>query len=247
MMVNVEMASLPNEMLCEIAQSANELQEEALTIILKRNENLIYKIAHSLEAKGYTSHLFDFDDLCQTGRMAMMEAVRRFDPDKDNKFSTYCWVYVSGIMRNEATANSSLVSASRETISRARNKEGDVEREIYRNTFEPLSLNAYSVDNEKEELINRVRTSEDTTRIYMNRGVTRDILKDVARHLTDRERFVIFEYFGIGDNRTPQTEENIAGKLGLTRQRVQQLKKSGIRKMADRLRADGYEIADFLS
>ena len=246
MMVNVEMEQLPNEMLCTIAQEANETATEALSILVQRNEKLIYKIAHSLEAKGYTSHLFDFEDLCQAGRLAMIEAAKRYDPERDNKFSTYCWVYVSGIMRNEAMENSTVVSASRETILRARNRqETEEDREAYRNTFEPLSLNAQVLDNEREEMIDRVR-SEDTTNIFMTKQSTKDILRDVARALTENERFVLFEYFGIGEGNDPKTDEEVASKMHLTRQRVQQLRKSAIKKMAERMKDDGYEIGDFM-
>jgi len=244
-MVSVAIEELPNETLCRICKEAGAVANDALTVLLKRNEPMIGRLANELAFKGYASRLFDYDDLMQVGRIAMIEAAKRYDPNKNNKFSTYAWTYVSGIMRNEATANSSIVSASRETILRAKQKDGEEERQKYLNTFEPLSLNQLRYLDARDELTDTLE-SDDSTNRYMNEVVTREILADVAKTLTENERYVVFNYFGIGDGKFPKTEEEVARELNLTRQRVQQLKKSGIKKMAEEMKANGYVISDFI-
>ena len=241
----LELETLSNETLCDIAKKADEYREAALTVLVQRNESMIYKIAHSLENRGYTCDLFDMDDLMQTGRMAMIDAAQRFDPCMHAKFSTYCWNYIYGMMRNQASDNSSLVSASRETIRHYRDQ---AKKESDSHTiFETLSLN-YPIKQEEGRPVEQIEfvVAGESTEKYMAHQYAIDAIKEVAKCLTVNERLAVFEYFGIGEGKFPKTVEEVTGGMNLTRQRVQQLKKSALKKMAAELKKEGYQLSDFM-
>jgi RNA polymerase sigma factor (sigma-70 family) len=53
---------------------------------------------------------------------------------------------------------------------------------------------------------------------------------DLLRHLDDRERDVLRDHFGLG-NRTPATYDELADRLGLTKQRVRQIEQVALAKL----------------
>jgi RNA polymerase sigma-B factor len=59
--------------------------------LVEKYRSLVYKIVHKF--RGHSEH---FDDLVQVGTMGLLYAIRRFDLDKEFRFSTYAWQTIQG-------------------------------------------------------------------------------------------------------------------------------------------------------
>lgn len=66
------------------------------------------------------------------------------------------------------------------------------------------------------------------------------VVRDALDTLTEREAIVATLYFGLGENR-PETFQEIADRLGLTRQRIQQINAKVMLKLVPILHAAGAE------
>ncbi len=86
-----------NRELCALVKQ-NDLR--AQTELLLENEGLIVQlaksleIAHELDINHYSG--IELDDILQEGRLAMLEAAKKYDVNSDTKFSTYAYT----VMRN---------------------------------------------------------------------------------------------------------------------------------------------------
>ncbi len=66
-----------------------------------------------------------------------------------------------------------------------------------------------------------------------------DLVADVLTTLTDREQFVINERFGLGDNgNVSNTFEEIAKKVGVTRERIRQIEIKALKKLRHPMRSN---------
>ncbi len=64
-----------------------------LDVVLEENKNLIYSISHYFE--NYTNK----EDLYQAGVVGLITAYKNYNPEFNNKFSTYAYQYILGEMK----------------------------------------------------------------------------------------------------------------------------------------------------
>jgi RNA polymerase sporulation-specific sigma factor len=64
-----------------------------LDVVLDENKNLIYSISHYFE--NYTNK----EDLYQAGVVGLITAYKNYNPEFNNKFSTYAYQYILGEMK----------------------------------------------------------------------------------------------------------------------------------------------------
>lgn len=76
-----ETDSLPDELLCERAQSGDQSAEEALIL---RYHRLVRSVARPFFLAGG-----DSEDLLQEGMVGLLKAVREYDAQRDARFSTF--------------------------------------------------------------------------------------------------------------------------------------------------------------
>ena len=77
--------------------------------VLLENENIVYSIINK-----YT-YYFDKDDLYQVGMIGLMDAYNHYKGDKNTKFSSFAYFYVSGKVK-EFIRNSNMMKVSKELI-----------------------------------------------------------------------------------------------------------------------------------
>ncbi|MBQ7275982.1 MAG: sigma-70 family RNA polymerase sigma factor [Bacilli bacterium] len=66
-----------------------ERGEEARDILYNHNQRLVYSIA-----KRFVNRGLDIDDLFQVGGMGLLKAIEKYDPNKDNRLSTYATYWI---------------------------------------------------------------------------------------------------------------------------------------------------------
>ncbi len=248
---NLEPEALEN-ILFQIKRGKN-ISEKAKTRMAKSNLRLVVSIA-----KRYTNRGLPFLDLIQEGNIGLMKAVDKFEYQKGYKFSTYAtWWIRQAISRAIADQARTIRIPIHmiETINRINKiirkhlqeegKEPDVDKiaeevglsvekvkNVIKITKEPISLEAPIGSEEDGRFGDFI---EDKTSVSPSESVLRDDLRGqingVLEQLSEREQAVIKMRFGIMDDESDRTLEEIGKELNVTRERVRQIESSAIKKL----------------
>lgn len=74
--------------------------------LIKEHQGLVYHIVNRFHVSA-----FDRDDLIQAGMMGLLEAVKRYDINRDVAFSTYAIPYIIGSVKKEYYKQNSVISS----------------------------------------------------------------------------------------------------------------------------------------
>lgn len=237
---------------CELARGIHANDNEALHTLVKANLRFVVSIA-----KEYAHYGVPLEDLINEGNLGLLKAAQRFDETRGYKFISYAvWWIRQSILA--ALANHSKIV--RMPLNRARvlnqikKASGELQQTLRRKP-EPEEIAAklgLSIDEVKDTLPlmqdnffldDYVGNDEDST--YMDfledtsgttpdKGVMEDDLHaSIGRMLGDlkeREAKVLRMYYGLGTDKE-MTLEEIGQKMGLTRERIRQIKEEAFEKI----------------
>lgn len=237
---------------CELARGIHANDNEALHKLVKANLRFVVSIA-----KEYAHYGVPLEDLINEGNLGLLKAAQRFDETRGYKFISYAvWWIRQSILA--ALANHSKIV--RMPLNRARvlnqikKVSGELQQKLRRKP-EPEEIAAelgLSIDEVKDTLplmqdnfflddyVGNDEDStymdflEDTSGIAPDHGVMEDDLhQSIGRMLGDlkeREAKVLRMYYGLGTDRE-MTLEEIGQKMGLTRERIRQIKEEAFEKI----------------
>lgn len=225
----------------------------ALEKLVKANLRFVVSVA-----KQYHHSKVPLNDLINEGNLGLIKAAQMFDATKGFKFISYAvWWIRQSIMQaldnhsrmvripsNKINALSKInqaVSRMEQTYECQPTEEElaeflEVELNDVRNTnyasMKQLSLDAPFDESEGNSLLDVLNDPQSDTvgSDYIDSGSLRGELARLLAVLSDREREILVRFFGIGSEYS-QSLDDIADDLGLTRERVRQIKENALRKL----------------
>ena len=226
---------------------------EAMDMLVKSNLRFVVNIANLYKGQG-----LDVCELISEGNMGLMEAARRFDPNQKIKFISYAvWWVRQNITRAIAEKGRMVrISAEKELVLRRFAKKGGKLRQVVGGSYvlDPESLAGVSkykgeaiekvlmMDNRAKSLDTPVSEDGDATLgdtiasasrtdKLAERNNRSDVFEKVMRdNLTEQELDILRLYFGFAMDSDLNLKE-VAPMVGLSKERVRQLKESALAKL----------------
>jgi RNA polymerase primary sigma factor len=251
--------------LARLAQQGDVAAAERLV-----TANLRFVISY---VKKYQGHGLDLAELVAIGNEGLLKAVRKFDPDQGVKFISYAvwWVRQAVLkalaeqtrsIRVPLNQNSALLRmAKAEQILATKlnreptdaelgqmiNEDAETVRAQRQMTTSETSLDAPvdKSDRDASTLGERFSISDggDIEEATDERLMRVFVKEAISKHLTIRERQILTMYYGLDDTAEPMTLERIGDLLGVTRERIRQIRERAFEKLRES--ADGNALAGF--
>lgn len=236
--------------------------------MIESNLRLVVKVARS-----YTHNNLQFMDLIEEGNLGLIHAVEKFDPERGFRFSTYAtWWIRQSIERaiiNQARTirlpvhivkELTTVLKAIQQLSQTLNYEPtleDIAEFLHKSTKDIeriLGINDYvtSIDDTFNNGVDRISIPEQIPDEHANEELLNTVqcenliphLERWLNKLTDKQQNVVIQRFGLY-GLPISTLEQIANKLGITRERVRQIQLTALRRLRSIIEKEGFSIKSF--
>jgi RNA polymerase primary sigma factor len=238
---------------------AQDGDEKALEILVQSNLKFVIHVA-----KKYVNQGLELLDLISEGNIGLIKSIMRFDPTTGNKLITYSVWWIKQKILKSISNDSRIIRLPLNRGATAKELVEKLENQEYNR---PLLLTINEICEEYElseyELVTLISIYNISSEYYKD-DITTDcdfllvdsffekltepevelFWKNELKILTDREKFIAEKYYDIFGS--SWTLQDIGDELGLTRERVRQLKERAIKKLEKSVSLGQFEKIDFI-
>lgn len=245
---------LTEEQEVAIAHRIKKGDVEAMDILVKANLRFVVSVAKQYQNQGVS-----LNDLINEGNIGLIKAAYKFDETKGFKFISYAvwWIRQSilqalveqtrivRIPMNKAAFYSRITKISSdfqqdnyrepsaEEISEILGVKVDEIDKIRNGISSSVSLDSPITDDDSPSLGELLEDADTENNPLIN--LLKESLKSdidlILKDLSTREREILEYYFGLNEHDLSYSLDEIGSKLGLTRERVRQLRDKALRKV----------------
>ncbi|HME70781.1 MAG TPA: FliA/WhiG family RNA polymerase sigma factor [Myxococcota bacterium] len=246
-------------LLRELKESNSEVPPTLKEQIVLEHTPLIRYIVNRIAVR-LPSHI-DLDDLHNTGVIGLMDAIEKYDPDKNCKFKTYAEFRIKGAILDQLRSLDWVPRSVRQKSRRLERAYGEVEQRLGRSASEEEVADSLGLQIDKfHELLNQVRgislvnleeirgSSPDGDRNGSFADIVEDvhsenpfaslklqemkeIIGDTIATLPEKERLVVSLYYYEDLNM-----KEIGSILGITESRVCQIHTKAVLRLRSKLK-----------
>lgn len=240
----------------ELAKRIKEGDKNALEKLTKANLRFVVSVAKQYQNQGLT-----LPDLINEGNIGLIKAAQRFDETRGFKFISYAvWWIRQSIMQAIAEharivrlplnkiGNITKINRTFSELEQLHEREPSIAevaeslqislnevKDSLKISGKHISVDApLSATDEESNTMLDVMEGKDNVQKPDNELMTESLRDEIERSfstLSYREAEVLRLYFGINNNNSPLTLEEIGEKFELTRERVRQIKEKALRKL----------------
>jgi len=248
-----------------LLRKASEGHRGAMDRLVRANLRFVVNIANMYKGQGMS-----IGELINEGNLGLMEAARRFDADQKIKFISYAvwWVRQSITRAISEKARMVRISAEKELVLRKLNRTSSKIKQVVGGSYvidaeslegvtrynaeqiekillmgvRTVSLDAPVGEDGETSLMEVIPSEGEATDENSDRKADRSELKKLFAQLGDQEREVLKLYFGLkGDYELNLLE--IGRQLGLSKERVRQIKENALGRLRELKNAAALEHA----
>jgi len=247
--------------LLALARAAEQRRRTAKDTFLRHNLRLVVH-----QAKGFRNYGVPFLDLIQEGTLGLIRAVEKFDERLGNRFSTYAIWWIQQSCMRAVQQGSRTVRLPAPVQDQLRRYRRAVESLATRRSARPaaseigrvLELPTLEVDDlarldrpavrideplpgrEDGSLADQLVDGAAPSDVTVDQGQLEQKIAGLLATLPSRDRLVLRARFGFGAGEE-QTLQEVAERLGLSRERVRQIEKRALDRLAVAARAAGLD------
>jgi RNA polymerase primary sigma factor len=247
----------------ELGKQVQKGNKKALLKLVE--SNLRFVVSYGKKYRGMGLSL---PDLINEGNLGLIEAAKRFDPDKNVKFISYAVWWIRQAIIHALTKYSRIYHIPQklsDQISEMKKIKTQLKKDLNRDptreeTAKRMKINVEDVEDleileEKDislsdkyydddvEVGDRIKdTLSPSVELQIVKNSVQENIRNILDQLDEKEADVLKLRFGIEDKRlknkygiedfNPQTLQEIGDKLNLTRERIRQIEKKAMRKLA---------------
>ncbi len=237
---------LTREQEIELGRRAKNGDKEAVEGLVRSNLRFVVSIA-----KKYSNSGVPLLDLINEGNIGLIEAAKRFDPDKANRFITYAKWWIQQSIRSALAAQAGIVrlpakqrlrlQAIKNAYEYLRNelnrapKPGEVAEHVGLSEAEVeillrASTDAISIESSKDRGTDILEANLDDAETYGESEIEQaailqsymERLRELIEQLNKQEQTVITLRFGLKGG-LKRSLESVGQEMGLSRERVRQI------------------------
>lgn len=217
--------------------------------------NLRFVVSYVKRYKGMGLGLLD---LINEGNLGLIEAAKRFDPNRNVKFISYgvWWIrqavihalsqysriynipqklsdQISEMKRVRSGLKKELgQEPTREEIAKQMKMTQEGIEDLELMGRQNVSLSDKYFDDDSTEIGDKIKdTLSPSVEYEIIKGSIENQIREILKGLDEKEAFVLKLRFGLTDDKT-HTLQEIGDKLNLTRERIRQIEKKAMRKLA---------------
>lgn len=218
---------IPQEKELELGLKAKSGDQKAREQLIKANLRFVLSVA-----KKYQQNGIELADLISEGNLGLCKAIEKFDWESGNKFITYAVYWIRQSIIQYLNEHSRIIRIPVNRINDLQSKKKEIIYDEYQEvdlSEEIIVSSLHSFISEEDELLSVI---EDPSAVIPGKDIDppiKDKLLSILEKLPEREKRIIEMYYGLDG--TELTLEEVGKVVGLSKERVRQLKEKALRKI----------------